>query len=180
LNDDRHYFIPFSVNTHHTFYGGYIMSLPITWIDKIFEKMSLIYGREFLARWEGLELDIVKDDWAHELAGFENWPEAIKHALEHMPPDRAPTVLQFRDICRKAPARVLKALPEPEVDPERLKRELAKLSELCSQLPGTADPKDHKAWARHILDRKAAGDSDSPPTPFSVRCAREALGREVA
>lgn len=143
------------------------MSLPIAWVDRIFEKLSRTYGREFLSRWDGLPLAEVKDDWAHELAGFANWPEAIKYGLENMPPDRAPTVLQFRDICRKAPAKAVKALPAPVADPDRVKAEIAKLAQRNPM--GKQDPKD---WARRILARHEAGEKLNPTT---LRFAREAL-----
>ncbi|HQI75543.1 MAG TPA: shikimate kinase [Candidatus Latescibacteria bacterium] len=57
------------------------MSLPLSWIDRIFDKLMLVYGRDFTGRWEGLPLSSVKTDWAHELSGFDKHPEAIKHAL---------------------------------------------------------------------------------------------------
>ena len=69
------------------------MSLPLPWVDKIFLKLTLIYGRDFIGRWEGLEIADVKTDWGHELAGFENWPEAIAHALATCPPGKPPTVI---------------------------------------------------------------------------------------
>jgi hypothetical protein len=106
------------------------MSLPAHWIDKIFEKLTLVYGREFLNRWEGVPIEAVKDDWAHELEGFERWPEAIAFALKTLPPDRPPTVLQFRDICRKAPAKEFKQLPPPKPDPEKVRAEIAKLKSM--------------------------------------------------
>ena len=62
------------------------MSLPLPWIDKIFEKLTIVYGRDFIGRWEGLEISDVKTDWGHELSGFENWPGAISHALATLPP----------------------------------------------------------------------------------------------
>jgi len=105
------------------------MSLPATWIDRIFTKLTLVYGREFLARWDsaGVPIEAVKADWAHELEGFDQWPEAIAHALKNLPPERPPTVLQFRELCRKAPPKPLPALPEPKANPERVRAELAKL-----------------------------------------------------
>lgn len=144
------------------------MSLPIAWVDRIFEKLSRLYGREFLARWDGLPLVEVKEDWAHELAGFEHWPEAIRYGLGNMPPDRAPTVLQFRDICRKAPAKVVKALPEPAANPDRVKAEIAKLS-----ANNPAEKQDPMDWARRILAKHEAGLKLNPTT---LRFAREALG----
>lgn len=143
------------------------MSLPEAWVDRIFEKLTLIYGREFTSRWEGLPIAEVKADWAHELAGFANWPEAIKYGLENMPADRAPTVLQFRDMCRKAPAKAAKALPEPKADPDRAKAEIAKLRKR-----GPGEKPDPKDWARRILARHEAGEKLNPT---SLRFAREAL-----
>lgn len=150
------------------------MSLPLPWVDKIFSKMALVYGRDFINRWEGLELSDVKTDWGHELAGFENWPEAIAHALSNLPPDRAPTVLQFRDLARKAPKPDRPALPEPVANPERVAAELRKLAPILKKADG---PYDHKAWARRIV---ASHDAGQMVRPISLRFAREALGLEVA
>lgn len=86
------------------------MSLPDAWVDRIFDKLTLVYGHQFLSRWDGLPLDPVKADWAHELRGFAQNPPAIAYALEHLPPAKPPTVLEFRALCSSthAPAR-----PEP-------------------------------------------------------------------
>ena len=79
------------------------MSLPSTWIDRIFQKLTIAYGRDFLDRWRDIDLDDVKLDWATELAGFLNRPEAIKHALDHLPDSKPPTVFEFRKLCINAP-----------------------------------------------------------------------------
>ena len=79
------------------------MTMPSSWVDKIFQKLTLVYGRDFLGRWEGVPLEEVKADWGHELNGYENAPQAIAYALQNLPP-KAPTVLEFRAICRSAPA----------------------------------------------------------------------------
>ncbi len=103
------------------------MSIPINWVDRIFEKLTLVYGREFMNRWQGLDVAAVKADWAHELDGFDKWPEAIAFALQNLPADRPPTVLQFRDMCRKAPPKPVPLLPQPKADPARVQAELAKI-----------------------------------------------------
>jgi hypothetical protein len=105
------------------------MSLPMPWIDKIFEKLTLTYGREFVSRWDncGIPIADVKADWAHELDGFENHAYCIKHALSNLNPDKAPTVLQFKALCQKAPPPIFKSLPQPKPDPNRVKAEIAKL-----------------------------------------------------
>lgn len=74
--------------------------LPDKFIDRIFSKLSLTYGARFMRQYDGLDPDLVKANWAHELAGFAATPLAIKHALDHLPKDDPPNVLQFRDLCR--------------------------------------------------------------------------------
>lgn len=130
------------------------MSLPIAWVDKIFLKLTLIYGRDFIGRWEGLEIADVKTDWGHELSGFENWPEAIAHALATCPPGKPPTVIEFRELARKAPRAKVPALPEPAADPERVAAELAKLAPI--RVAALSPRIDHKAWARRIIARHVA------------------------
>lgn len=147
------------------------MSLPLPWVDKIFLKLTLIYGRDFIGRWEGLEISDVKTDWGHELAGFENWPEAIAHALATCPPGKPPTVLEFRDLARKAPRAKVPALPEPKADPDRVAAELAKLAPI--RKAALAPKIDHKAWAKRLIERHNAGEMLNPTT---LRFAREALG----
>ena len=100
------------------------MSLPLPWVDKIFSKLTLIYGRDFIGRWEGLEIADVKTDWAHELAGFENFPEGIAFALQSMPAGKPPNVLEFRAMALRAPRPEFKQLEAPKADPSRVAEEL--------------------------------------------------------
>lgn len=144
------------------------MSLPLPWIDKIFTKLTLIYGRDFIGRWEGLEIADVKTDWAHEMSGFDQWPEAISFALSNLPPSKPPTVYEFRELCRKAPAKPMAMLPSPKANPDRVAAELAKLAPSRSR--PVADMKD---WARRIISRHEAGEKIRP---LNLRFAREALG----
>ncbi len=135
------------------------MSIPVEWVDRIFTKLSLAYGREFIGRWEGLSIGDVKTDWAHELAGFENWPEAIAFAFDHLP-ERPPTVQQFRGICMKAPAKQHLALPAPQANPDRMKSEIAKLKESMSVKP-VSKVRD-RDWAKLVISRFESGEKISP------------------
>lgn len=151
------------------------MSLPLPWIERIFAKLTLAYGRDFLGRWEGVDLADVKTDWAHELDGFERFPEAIAYALSNLPP-KAPSVIEFRAIARRAPAPDVPRLEAPRADPERVKAELAKLEPMKKAAAGGGY--DHKAWAKRFIARHKAGERIRPIT---LRFAREALGiREAA
>jgi hypothetical protein len=90
-------------------------------VESIFMKLIFTYGRDFLSKYEGLDLDMVKAEWAHELAGFADMPNAIKYGLAHLDPHKAPNVLQFKDLCRRAPREGMLRLSEnfkrtPEAD----------------------------------------------------------------
>jgi hypothetical protein len=147
------------------------MSLPLPWVDKIFEKLTLVYGQAFLARWRDLDLDAVKHDWAHELAGFEAHPAAIAHALQSLPPDKPPTVLQFRDLARRAPLSELPRLESPPADAQRVAAELAKLATArTTAAPQSADP---RAWARRICERHQRGERLNRTV---LRMAQQAIG----
>ena len=95
-------------------------------VELIFTKCSMVYGRDFLSRWEGLDLDEVKADWVRELGGLLNNPQAIRHGLTNLP-DKPPNVLQFRALCVNRPDE-FKALPAPTATPadkERVRKMLA-------------------------------------------------------
>ena len=88
------------------------MSLPIFFIDQIFSKLTLIYGRDFAGRWEGMNVADVKADWAHELDGLDRSPQRIAYALKNLPISKPPTVLEFRATAWKMPAESNNALLE--------------------------------------------------------------------
>lgn len=131
------------------------MSLPTAWIDRIFDKLTLVYGQAFLRRWQDIDLNAVKSDWAHELAGFAQHPRAIAYALENLPADKPPTVLDFRAMARRVPASEVPKLEAPKADPERIAAELRKLAPLVRPRAG---PVDRLAWARRIVARADDGE----------------------
>ena len=88
------------------------MSLPIEFVDHIFSKLTLIYGRDFSGRWEGMNIADVKADWAHELDGLDKSPKRIAYALKNLPTSKPPTVLEFRATVWKMPAETNNALLE--------------------------------------------------------------------
>lgn len=145
--------------------------LPDSWVDRIFQKLTLIYGRDFTDRWKGLDQEEVKKDWAIELAGFQSRGEAIAHALQHLPMGRPPTVLEFRELARKAPAPPTVHLPPPAASPAVQQRARQQIDSVRGALlaGSSADP---RAWARRLLDRHAAGE---PVPSASLRAARQAL-----
>lgn len=129
------------------------MSLPMSWIDRIFDKLTLTYGQAFLRRWADIDINAVKSDWGYELAGFAQQPRAIAFALENLPAERPPTVLEFRAMARRAPAEDVPRLPEPKADPARVAAELAKLAPIRQHI----EVKSRTEWAHRIIAKQAAG-----------------------
>jgi len=149
------------------------MSLSNQAIDRLFTRIGATYGAQWDKSLGSAPLGDVKTLWAHELSTYANSLHRIAWALENLPP-RCPNVIEFKQICRQAPAPETLALPEPKADPERLKRELAKLADIKKAV--VADKVDHKAWAKKIMFRYKAGERINPT---SLRFAREALRHEV-
>ena len=104
--------------------------LPSNWVNSLFARLAVRYGSAWTAKWEGLDMDAVRADWANELAGYVNRPEAIKHALDHLPPDRPPNVLQFLLLCRNTPESmpVLLNAPAPTEEEKAKVRSLLQLA----------------------------------------------------
>lgn len=143
------------------------MALPLSWVDRIFDKLMLVYGRDFVGRWEGIPLDSVKADWAHELAGFEAHPESIKHALQNLPAAKPPTVYEFRNLAASAPRMQALELPLPPQNPEIIAMVVSGMK------PVGKKPHGFKQWAHDLADRHQAGEILHS---CQVRCYREALG----
>ncbi|UST52935.1 hypothetical protein NF681_11325 [Comamonadaceae bacterium OTU4NAUVB1] len=146
------------------------MSLPAAWVDALFDKLTLTYGQAFLRRWQDVDLNAVKTDWSHELAGFAHHPEAIAWALQNLPTDQAPTVLQFRAIARRAPMPDVPRIEVAPADPSRVAAELRKLAPIAGR-PYTG--RDGKQWARDLLARVAAGGQK--PSRTVLKMAQDAV-----
>jgi hypothetical protein len=148
-------------------YSQSINALEPRWIDAIHARMLVRYGSKWLAMYPGVDGEIVKADWAAELAGFGG--VAIRHALDHLPVDFPPTASQFKALCLRAPEPEYKRLPAPKADPERVAKAIASIRK-----PEKLGP---KAWAYKLREREKQGDN---LTRFQRQCWREALATELA
>jgi len=137
-------------------------------IDRLFKRLSATYGAAWERSLGAVPVGDTKTVWAHELSAFKGSLHRIAWALENLP-EKCPNVIEFKNLCRKAPAPELEALPEPKADPERVKAELAKLGEIKT-VPQEAGRFD---WAHRILARQASGAKVSPTV---VQMAQSAIG----
>lgn len=146
------------------------MTMPMKAIDRLFERLAATYGAAWTRQWQDVPMADVKTAWAHELAIFSGSLHRLAWALENLPP-KCPNVIEFKALCRQAPAPEAPRLPEPKADPERVKAELAKLGDLKHRV--RAQGPDGREWARAILKRYQMCERINPTT---LRFAREALG----
>ena len=141
------------------------MSLPSTWTDKIFMKLTLIYGRDFTGRWEGMNICDIKTDWSHELSGYDKRPQAIAWALQNLPEGKPPTVLEFRKLCNTLPQEATVFIEPPKADPAIVAKVLAGMA------PAVKDKDGMKAWAHRLKSRHTAGENLSLNQILSYRLA---------
>lgn len=144
------------------------MSLPMPWVEKIFLKLTLTFGREFTDRWDESSLQAVKEDWAHELRGFQQNPAAIAYGLEHCIAGKPPTVQEFKSACYRKPD-TTPLLPSPVVDPVIAARVLEGLRESAKTKPSMKD------WAYRLKSRHEAGDKLNRN---QIACYQAALGEK--
>jgi hypothetical protein len=79
------------------------MKLPVSWIERIFDRLTVRYGTAFRAMYADLDQGSVVDDWATVLGGFMSRPTSLAYGLDNLPEDKPPTAMQFRAICNRSP-----------------------------------------------------------------------------
>lgn len=146
------------------------MSLHIKAIDRLFERLGATYGAQWTRQWQDIPMVDVKTAWAHELDVFSGSLHRLAWALENLPA-RCPNAIEFKALCRQAPAPDVPQLPEPKADPARVSAELSKLGELRAKVLST-QPVDRLEWARKIVARHVACER---VTPTVLKMARDAL-----
>lgn len=110
--------------------------LPDSWIERIFTRMSAMYGALFRERWRDCDLDEVKRVWAEELSSFSDNPECFGLALKAMVGECKfpPTLPEFVAICRKHYSRPKLVALEHKLTPEDIERNRARAKEIAERL----------------------------------------------
>lgn len=146
------------------------MSLPAAWVDRIFAKLTTVYGRDFLSRWEGLDLAVVKADWAHELSGFFTHPDAVSYALQNLP-EKPPSVVEFKRLARSARTPDVPQLElAVKADPERIAAALQRLQD------SRKGDRWERQWAYDLLADHERGNR----RPMAcVEMARRGIGADA-
>ena len=106
-------------------------------LDYIFGRMSAIYGAAFLRHWEGIDLELVRQEWQRQLGNFLTYRPSMDYAIDRLGGDFVPSAIKFREFCNAGPAVPRGELqithdPKP-VDPEVVAEAKRKLAELRSR-----------------------------------------------
>lgn len=144
--------------------------LPAELVDDVMRRLIATYGRRFLAQWEGVDPKDVKAIWARELAGYETRPDVFAWVFENLPEDPM-NAIEFRNLCRRAPAKPVEELPAPPADPAKVAAVISEARQLLNDRPVA----DSRAWAIKVIERAAAGE---PVSPGVLRDAR-AVARSI-
>jgi hypothetical protein len=143
--------------------------LPTPWIDRLFARFSVLYGKHWADMWSDVPLADVKDAWQTELGGCTG--DQIREALKNVG-KFPPTLPEFLALCKppvKTPAHQA-YLPAPrtkfdDIDP--------KVRVAISEFKTLGRKRDPKDWARRILSEADAG---TYRLQYGIDCAKEALG----
>lgn len=146
--------------------------LPSDWLDRIFGRLALRYADQWLRMWDGLDMAVVRADWADVLAGVQHRPDALRHALEHLPPDWPPNATQFKALCDSAPTPKPPELeaPRPPVNHERVARLRAQLGLIAKPIE-RHDQAGKTLAQRQVLEamEQASKRSSKAPLPREPR-----------
>ena len=120
-------------------------------INRLWNRLEATYGHDLIRQYsrkvrdpasgEDIEvgIDQTKHVWAETLSGFAGNLDAIAFAVNNLPDDRPPNVLQFRNLCRNAPQPVPKA-PQlsHRLTAEDWERNRERIAEVGKSLPQTS------------------------------------------
>lgn len=142
-------------------------------VDRLFARLTAVYGREFTGKFDGTTPDAVKAAWAHELRWFTHRLDAVAWALDNLP-DKCPNAAQFRNLVRQAPSTEVAGML-PNEAPVRVAnaQERAALMRMAEDIrKGEFFAKPGREWAYRLIERHENGD---PRPPMCVAMARRAI-----
>jgi len=103
-------------------------------LDYIFGRMSAIYGAAFLRHWEGVDLELVRQEWKQQLGRFLTYRPSMDYAIDRLKGEFPPSAITFREFCNAGPnipRDELQITYEPKpVDPEVVAEARRKLKEM--------------------------------------------------
>lgn len=133
--------------------------------DRLFSRFVAMYGSQKVgAMWADADPEAVRDTWAAAIGRYA--PHSIARAVAELLDsgrEWPPTLPEFCELCRRGAlarqqSQDLTALPAPG-GTHTTRDEAGAILQRIGAADVLAPKRDHKAWARRILDRVAQGDT---------------------
>ena len=134
-----------------------LQALPLDWIKRIFTRFNAVYGPALMrGTWGDSMLDEVMLTWAEELKNFHDHPSALKYALENLPKDYPPNLLQFREIAREGLKHETKPIGiEEKITNEQMETNIERVADLVKIVKS---PSNDRKWIYRLKERHDAGE----------------------
>ena len=103
-------------------------------LDYVFARMSAIYGAAFARHWDGIDPNLIRQEWKRQLGKFLTYQPSLDYAIDRLNGEFVPSAIKFREFCNAGPViprdeQQLTYNPKP-VDPEVVAEAKRKLAEL--------------------------------------------------
>lgn len=72
-------------------------------LDYIFGRMMAIFGAAFARHFDGIDPDLVRQEWHKQLGRFLTYRPSMDYAIEKMDGEFVPSAIKFRNLCNAGP-----------------------------------------------------------------------------
>ena len=72
--------------------------------DYVFGRLSAIYGAAFVRHWDGIDPDMIRQEWKHHLGVYLTYRPKMDYAIRCCDPNYPPSALKFKELCATGPA----------------------------------------------------------------------------
>ncbi|MGF6981393.1 hypothetical protein QFZ99_000869 [Paraburkholderia atlantica] len=154
-----------------------LRSIPEHWIERLFSRMSSLYGSRFADMWRDGDIDEIKAAWREGLAGQND--DALRRGVAALFHEKnPPTLPRFLELCRPQPTmytpNAAAVTDDRRTPPEQAREQLARIRNVAGALL-----REHGApagggirWAFRLLQRAENGEH---VTVHQIGFAREAI-----
>jgi len=97
----------------------------------IFARLSAIYGASFARHWDGIDPQMIRQEWKSQLGIYLTYRPTMDYAINCCPPDFPPSALKFKSLCMHAPSiprnDVIEHQPKLTPMPDAIRKQIAEM-----------------------------------------------------
>ena len=72
-------------------------------LDYVFARMSAIFGAAFTRHWDGIDPNLIRQEWKRQLGNFLTYQPSLDYAIARLNGDFVPSAIKFREFCNAGP-----------------------------------------------------------------------------